>query len=103
MPWDSDWRSRAACRGMPLELFVPSEGTRVSWVYYRPALRVCARCTVRSECLADALEWEDSGARMGVAGGLTPNERNAIYAVQLRAGERERRYQHLTDGDRHAG
>jgi len=69
MTWVSDWTSVAACRNTnPDELFVPGAAqNRVK--------SVCMRCTVRTECLADAL---DSATEWGVWGGMTERERRAL-------------------------
>ena len=39
------------------------------------AVAVCGRCEMRSDCLAEALQ---SGERLGVWGGLTPEQRAAL-------------------------
>lgn len=46
----------------------------------RPAKAVCGRCLVREECLAFALEHENDGGntRVGIWGGLSARERNAM-------------------------
>ena len=47
------WRRSAACRGADPDLFFPERGS------HRPveALAYCEECSVRSECLASALNW----------------------------------------------
>ena len=69
-----EWRLRAACRGEDPEMFFES-------VYELFAMRLCARCPVRRNCLASALEAEGESKashRSGIWGGLTPDERTAL-------------------------
>ena len=40
--------------------------------HYRKAVAVCGRCPMRASCLAQALQ---TGERLGVWGGLTPEQR----------------------------
>lgn len=69
MTWTSDWTTSAACRGTdPDTLFVQgAEQNR--------AKAVCMGCSVRTECLADAL---DNRTEFGVWGGMTERERRAL-------------------------
>ena len=65
----ADWPSLAACRnGNPDALFVQGAEQNV-------AKRICRRCPVRYECLADAL---DNRIEFGVWGGMTERERRAL-------------------------
>jgi WhiB family transcriptional regulator, redox-sensing transcriptional regulator len=67
--WITDWTSRAACRGTdPNELFVQGAAQN-------RAKLICRGCSVRTECLADAL---DNGIEFGVWGGMTESERRAL-------------------------
>lgn len=69
MTWVSDWPSLAACRGSePDELFVPGAAQN-------RAKAVCLGCSVRTECLADAL---DNRTEFGIWGGMTERERRAL-------------------------
>ena len=69
MTWISDWPAQAACRGAdPDFLFV--QGAAQNRVK-----TMCAGCTVRTECLADAL---DNEIEVGVWGGMTERERRAL-------------------------
>ena len=63
-----EWHREAACRGADPALFFPERGV------HRPdaALAYCARCAVRSECLAVSLELSRTP---GVWGGTTAMER----------------------------
>ena len=70
-PRDGYWTANASCgagRVAPDALFV--EGSA-----QREARAVCTDCSVRLECLADAL---DSRADWGVWGGMTERERRAL-------------------------
>jgi WhiB family redox-sensing transcriptional regulator len=69
MGWVEDWTVAAACRGMdPDELFVQGAAQN-------RAKAVCSGCSVRTECLADAL---DNRVEFGVWGGMTERERRAL-------------------------
>jgi WhiB family transcriptional regulator, redox-sensing transcriptional regulator len=66
---DGDWTAAAACRDLdPDDLFV--QGAAQNRVKTR-----CFGCTVRTECLADAL---DNRVEFGVWGGMTERERRAL-------------------------
>ena len=69
MGWTVDWPSRAACRiSDPDTLFVQGAAQN-------RAKAVCLGCSVRTECLADAL---DNNIEFGVGGGMTERERRAL-------------------------
>jgi WhiB family transcriptional regulator, redox-sensing transcriptional regulator len=73
MPWQDEWRSRAACQECaPDSLFVQGAAQH-------HAKLVCTGCPVRSECLADAL---DNRVEFGVWGGLTERERRGLLRRQ---------------------
>lgn len=68
-----DWTAGAACRGMANEtgsfdLFFEEE-------LEAQAKRVCQGCSVRIECLGDAIAHHDWN---GVRGGLNPKERESM-------------------------
>lgn len=66
---EGDWRRDAACRdGDPDRLFVRGAAQR-------EAKLVCFGCSVRTECLAEAL---DHRIEFGVWGGMTERERRAL-------------------------
>lgn len=66
---DVNWATRGACvQGAPDDLFVQGAAQR-------SARSVCLGCTVRLECLADAL---DNRVEFGVWGGKTERERRAL-------------------------
>ena len=70
--YDAEWRERAACAGADTN----------RWFAANPAqaLKFCALCHVRPECLYEALRHEPPHHRYGVWGGLTPAERKAHTA-----------------------
>lgn len=81
----SEWRDRAACAGMPREVFfLPAHPGRAAL----RAKAVCEGCPVRVKCLTDQLEWELVWLRgadpAGVFGGVGPRERLPMLA-QMRA------------------
>ncbi len=66
---DQTWAAQAACSNVdPDVLFVRGAAQR-------QVRQVCYSCSVRLECLADAL---DSNTIYGVWGGLTERERRAL-------------------------
>jgi hypothetical protein len=81
---DSEWRDRAACRGLDAfsEVFFPRPNADPG-----PALAWCGPCPVRAECLAWALLHR---AADGVWGGTTEEERRAMAVAwrQLNNGAR---------------
>ena len=69
MVFDADWAAQAACRTTdPDSLFVQGAAQN-------RAKAICVGCTVRTECLADAL---DNHVEFGVWGGMTERERRAL-------------------------
>ena len=69
MTFDTDWAAQAACRTTdPDTLFVQGAAQN-------RAKAICVGCTVRTECLADAL---DNRVEFGVWGGMTERERRAL-------------------------
>ncbi|MGH8873778.1 MAG: WhiB family transcriptional regulator [Acidimicrobiia bacterium] len=69
LPADHDWRSLAACSDKGWDLFFPAveEGPKA-----QRAKLVCRYCSVRQECLAEAL---GADVRYGIWGGLSTAER----------------------------
>lgn len=74
------WRQRAACAGLDPAIFYPEERTRKA-SGFEEARRICAQCTVRRECLNDALEMGDTH---GFRGGLPPHELTRLYVQRQR-------------------
>jgi WhiB family redox-sensing transcriptional regulator len=73
----TEWLLRAACGGGhddPETYFPRGQGYPLA-SREQEAKRVCARCPVREECLAYAI---DNDLREGIWGGLTDNERRPL-------------------------
>lgn len=69
MSWATDWAKGAACRSTdPDVLFVQGAAQN-------KAKSLCGGCSVKTECLADAL---DNRLEFGVWGGMTERERRAL-------------------------
>ena len=77
-----DWRHRAACRDVDPELFFPIGNSGPALLQIQEAKQVCARCTVRTQCLDWALE---TGQDAGVWGGMSEEERRALKRRAARA------------------
>jgi WhiB family redox-sensing transcriptional regulator len=69
------WRNRSACRDTDPELFFPIGTTGAAVEQITVAKSLCARCTVRAECLEFAFETQQES---GVWGGLTEDERRKL-------------------------
>ena len=67
------WHQHAACLGQPAEWWFP--GTYSGSNAYANARRICNRCPVKRECLAEAIEHD---IEYGMYGGLSPRQRHAI-------------------------
>jgi len=71
------WAEAAACVGMKGDPYFPADGDEPT----AAALRVCDGCPVASNCLASALLYEAAdGLRYGWWGGLSPEEREQLWA-----------------------
>jgi WhiB family redox-sensing transcriptional regulator len=83
------WQERARCRGLDTNRFYPAEGERDPSRARREerAKDICARCLVRTACLADALARRDG---WGVFGGTTAEERAILLRKQRRPSETPR-------------
>jgi WhiB family redox-sensing transcriptional regulator len=69
IPFESpEWHTEAACLGVDVHVFFPPNGTS-----HDPALAYCRRCSVRVECLNDALIRPDGDC--GIRGGMNERER----------------------------
>ncbi len=64
------WALDSACRGLDSSMFFPGHDGDAE-----PALRVCAGCPVRDECLEFALETRQ---RYGIWGGTTERQRRRM-------------------------
>ena len=73
-----DWREDAACRSSDPDVFFP-DGEDV--VGIAQAKAICAACPVREDCLAFAVELNQTD---GIWGGRTPAERRRLRRDWLR-------------------
>lgn len=73
-----NWRDDALCAQTDIEAFYPGTGED-----YHPALAVCSRCPVTTQCLGYALAIEGD-LRHGIWGGTTAKERSRIAAKRRR-------------------
>jgi len=64
------WHPDALCSQTDPEAFFPEKGGST-----RDAKRICAQCTVKSECLEYALKNDE---RFGIWGGLSERERRRL-------------------------
>lgn len=80
-----DWRHQAACISVDPELFFPIGALGPAVRQSDDARSICARCTVRNECLGWAME---QGMDHGVWGGLTEEERRSLRRGQARSSRR---------------
>lgn len=71
------WRDYANCRGVDTSAVFYDDDPN-----YAVARKLCASCTVRADCLADALA--DKFAAQGFRGGKTPPERKELRRRQRR-------------------
>jgi len=69
------WQELAACRGMPVKVFVTGRGESVD-----EAKAVCGRCDVVAECLEYALGQGDT--LQGVWGGTSHQQRRVLRRRQ---------------------
>lgn len=74
------WQFRAACRGLPIGVFFPDGAGKQA--AYEAAKVVCAQCEVREQCLKVSDDFEATGDRHGVFGGLTPDERRELRILR---------------------
>lgn len=76
------WRRRAACLGLPVELFFPERGDNESAPRAR---QVCAGCPVQAECERDDPEvMVEGGHMLGFYHGLSGVQRKAARKRRLR-------------------
>jgi WhiB family redox-sensing transcriptional regulator len=77
-----EWIQRASCLEEDPDLFFPVGTTGAAVDQTARAKAICAGCSVRSECLAWAL---DTAQDAGVWGGLDEEERREIRRARRRA------------------
>jgi WhiB family redox-sensing transcriptional regulator len=70
------WQTLAACQGERVEMFIPDRGGPTA-----RAKQLCARCTVRAECLRYALAVPDL---VGYWAGTNERERRRLRAASRR-------------------
>jgi hypothetical protein len=68
---DPDWRAKAQCLGEDLDDFFPDSNDTAA---RRRAMALCAVCPVTTDCLIDALNFDDDQPA-GIRGGLGVQER----------------------------
>lgn len=68
--------TNAVCRDVDPELFFPVSDADQATI--TAARAICARCPIKADCLAWALE----NLPVGVAGGTTDQERRALRATR---------------------
>lgn len=74
MTWmDEEWAVEAMCRQADPEVMFPEKGGSTA-----PAKMVCAACSVRRQCLGEALVRDE---RFGIWGGLSERERRKLNGV----------------------
>lgn len=72
------WNDLAECRTADLNLFYTNTPTSRN-----AALGVCSRCTVKEECLTDALRCPKD-EDLGVRGGMTARQRRLLRREQAK-------------------
>jgi WhiB family transcriptional regulator, redox-sensing transcriptional regulator len=77
----ADWRMQAACRPYDSEIFFPVRSPNRNKDTAK-AKAVCRKCPVREECLQAAMDGRE---KIGIWGGLTPEERGRLHRRGRRA------------------
>ena len=78
-PYQEDWKLNAACRGLQTDDFYERGNHDL-------AKRYCARCPVWGDCLRQAFQFERLDTVAGIAGGLSPADRERVIDA-VRQGE----------------
>lgn len=73
-----EWLQDALCRGLHAHIWYPPLEAPNPTNYYTVGKKVCARCPVWKECLAEATKNSET---WGMWGGLTPQERKGTARV----------------------
>ena len=89
----TEWRAASACLSADPELFFPIAEGAAAAGQTSTALRVCAGCAVRQQCLDFALA---TGEAHGIWGGTTADERIRARRRSMRR-RRERRSGQTSD------
>lgn len=77
-----EWRKSGACATADPDLFFPIATQGEALRHAEAALRICAGCLVRRQCLQFAV---DMGEMDGIWGGTTPEERRRARRKQADA------------------
>jgi WhiB family redox-sensing transcriptional regulator len=90
---DDAWRDDAACKGRPNDWFFTIQ-------LADRGRQVCARCPVRKDCLADAMEFQTPNSvgdqvlkETWILGGLSWRERETLKKRRQRDARKRRRAQ----------
>ncbi len=67
--------SKAACKGMDPEMFMPVRGENLK---IRAAKQICRSCAVQTDCAEYGLQLSTMYDTHGIFGGLTRSERETI-------------------------
>lgn len=79
---DLSWMIRGNCVNDPRDIFFPERGGPTV-----AARKVCAECTVKTECLEYALVYEE----FGIWGGTSPDDRKRLRRERRLNGRRPAR------------
>lgn len=74
------WMRKAACRGLPIDLFFPDQRSERGW---DEPQRICASCPVSNQCLELVINLEWSDDRWGMFAGMTPWERDSLRQERI--------------------
>lgn len=87
----TSWVDQAACAGMPTHWWFPEPHS--DKLHKARALRICGRCPVTAQCLAEAVRLETATQQHGIWGGTTPQDRQTenITIIRRREAETTRR------------
>lgn len=76
-----NWRKHAACKGLPVDLFMPKRGEVMK---IKDARAVCASCSALEKCREFSIQLAQEVDLDGIYGGWTKNERSkAMRAMGL--------------------
>jgi WhiB family redox-sensing transcriptional regulator len=70
---NSEWRNKAACLGMPTNVFFLERGDSS-----KEAKTICNTCSVKTDCLNEAVHINPIYDSYGIYGGKSSRERNKI-------------------------
>ena len=76
-----EWRAESACLNTDPDVFFPVAVGSAASKQVERAMRICADCTVRQQCLDFAIR---SGEKDGIWGGTTPDERIRVRRARNR-------------------